>query len=107
MPKDILSATAATVHMELYCVARPSSPTAVRRPHLSIKSGVWVALLGESVQEGIAGFGATVEAALAAFDKQYLKSTRPVNQKTTVRVTSRNRTHDASARRVKARFLRG
>lgn len=107
MPKDILSATAATERMELYCTARPSSPTAARRPRLSIKSGVWVALLGESVQEGIAGFGATLEAALAAFDKQYLKATRPLNEKTAIRVISRNRTHDASARRVKARFLRG
>ena len=76
MAKNILSPLAAAERMELYYIAHPGSPSAVRRPQLSIRSGVWVALLGESVRQGIAGFGATVEAALAAFDAQYFKFIR-------------------------------
>jgi len=76
MPKDILSEAAAAERMELYYTAYPSSPSAVCRPQLSIRCGVWVALLGESVQEGIAGFGLTVEAALSAFDAQYFNTLR-------------------------------
>ena len=50
-----------------------------------MKSGVWTALLGKSVSHGIAGFGPTVEAALRAFDQQYLNYLRepretPVDQ---------------------------
>src|SRR5262249_48939470 len=32
--------------MELYCTAHPGSPSATRRPALSIRSGLWIALLG-------------------------------------------------------------
>jgi hypothetical protein len=35
---------------------------------------VWIALLGRSVRDGITGFGPTVEAALRAFDDQYLNA---------------------------------
>src|SRR5205085_8826365 len=76
MSKNILSEMAAAERMELYYIAHPGSPSAVRRPQLSIRSGVWVALLGDSVRQGIAGFGATVETALAAFDAQYFKFLR-------------------------------
>src|SRR5262245_38499277 len=58
--------------MRSYYAAHPSSPAAVRCPELSIRRGVWIALLGPSVQEGIVGVGSTVEAALRAFDTQYL-----------------------------------
>jgi len=90
MPKDILSATAAAERMELYCIARPSSPSAVHHPQLSIRCGVWVALFGESVRDGIAGFGATVESALGAFDEQYLKATRAPKPETAGGAISRN-----------------
>jgi hypothetical protein len=49
----------------------------VRRPKLFVRSGVWIALLGRSVREGIAGFGPTIEAALRAFDAQYLNTLHP------------------------------
>jgi hypothetical protein len=62
---------------EHYCEAHPGSPTAVRRPRLFIRSGVWVALLGPSVEQGIVGIGSSVEAALRAFDEQYLAGLRP------------------------------
>jgi hypothetical protein len=38
---------------------------------------VWIALLGRSVREGIVGFGPTIEAALRAFDAQYLLALHP------------------------------
>ena len=44
----------------------------MRRPSLSIRSGLWIALLGPSVKEGIVGIGSSVEAALRAFDTQYM-----------------------------------
>jgi hypothetical protein len=66
--------------MELYCAAHPGSPSAARRPRLLFRSQLWIALLGPSVEEGIVGIGATVEAALRAFDAQYLAGLRPPAQ---------------------------
>ena len=65
--------------MESYCAAHPDSPSAVRRPSLSIRSGLWIALLGPSVGEGIVGIGYSVEAALRAFDIRYMAGIRPPN----------------------------
>jgi hypothetical protein len=70
-------AFAAIEQMELYCEAHPGSPSAVRRPRLFVRGDLWVALLGPSVEEGIVGIGATVTAALRAFDAQYLAGLRP------------------------------
>jgi hypothetical protein len=63
--------------MELYCEAHPGSPAAVRRPRLFVRGELWIALLGQSVEEGIVGIGPTVTAALRAFDAQYLAGLRP------------------------------
>ena len=68
---------AAMERMELYFIAHPGSPSAVRRPQLLCRGGVWIALLGTSVTDGIAGFGASVESALRAFDAQYVRGLRP------------------------------
>jgi len=68
---------AAMERMELYCAANPGSPSAARRPQLMHRSELWIALLGPSVEEGIVGIGQTVEAALRAFDAQYLTGLRP------------------------------
>jgi len=62
--------------MELYCAAHPGSPTAARRPRLLYRGQLWVTLLGPSVEEGIVGIGQSVEAALRAFDAQYLAGLR-------------------------------
>ena len=62
---------------ELYYESHPGSPSAVRAPKLFVRSGVWIALLGRSVRDGIVGFGPTIEAALRAFDSQYLQTLRP------------------------------
>src|SRR5947209_7500755 len=77
----MLDATmAAMERMELYCAAHPGSPTAARRPRLLYRGQLWIALLGPSVEEGIVGIGQTVEAALRAFDAQYLAGLRPPAQ---------------------------
>lgn len=75
--KDTLEIVAAHERAELYFAAHPGSPSAVRRPKLSVRSGTWVALLGNTVKDGIAGFGTDVEMALRAFDAQYLAALRP------------------------------
>jgi hypothetical protein len=76
MTRTSLDKIAAQQRAELYCDLHPGSPSAVRSPKIFAKSGVWVALLGRSVTEGIAGFGPTVGAALRSFDQQYLNSLR-------------------------------
>jgi hypothetical protein len=74
------STTAAMERMNLYCAEHPGSPSAARRPLLFLRSHLWIALLGPSVEEGIIGIGPTVEAALRAFDAQYLADLRPPMQ---------------------------
>jgi hypothetical protein len=70
---DLADQTAAAMEiMQHYCKVHPGSPVAVRGARLFIRTGVWVALLGGSVEEGIVGIGNSVEAALQAFDAQYL-----------------------------------
>ena len=70
-------ASAAMEKMELYRRAHPGSPSAVRPPRIFFRSELWIALLGPSIEEGIVGIGPTVEAALRAFDVQYLAGLRP------------------------------
>ena len=73
-------AAAAVEQMEQYCVARPGSPSAVRRPQLFFRGDLWIALLGPNLEEGMVGIGPTVRAALRAFDTQYLVGLRPPNE---------------------------
>jgi hypothetical protein len=70
-------AATAMEQMELYCRARPGSPSSIRRPQLFFRSELWIALLGPSMEEGIVGIGPTVAAALRVFDAQYLTGLRP------------------------------
>ena len=63
--------------MESYCAAHPHSPSARRRPSLSLRNGLWVALLGPNVGQGIVGLGYSVDAALQAFDRQYMVGLLP------------------------------
>jgi hypothetical protein len=69
--------TAAMERMELYCAAHPRGPSAVRRPQLLVRGELWIAFIGPNLEEGIVGIGPTVEAALRAFDSQYLAALRP------------------------------
>ena len=63
--------------IELYAAAHPGSPSAVRRPKVFHKSETWIALLGDNVEDGIIGYGDTIEAALRSFDARYLSQLRP------------------------------
>jgi hypothetical protein len=67
---------AAMEQMELYRALYPASPAAVRRPRLTSRSDLWIALLGHSAEENIIGIGPTVEGALRAFDTEYLRVLR-------------------------------
>jgi len=67
----------ATTELARYCKQHPRSPTAVRRPKLMLRGRSWVALLGYTLQDGIAGIGGSVTAALRAFDIQYSNSLKP------------------------------
>jgi hypothetical protein len=71
---------AAMQEMKRYCAAHPNSPVAIRHPRLSIRGRTFIALLGPSIEEGIAGFGDTVSAALRAFDLQYSRSLTPIDK---------------------------
>ena len=64
----------AVAEMERYCADHPRSPSATRRPKIMIRGRNCVALLGSTLQDGIVGIGSTIEAALRAFDLQYLNS---------------------------------
>jgi hypothetical protein len=79
-PRAVDRTLAAMQEMERYCAAHPNSPVAIRHPRLSLRGRTFVALLGRSIEEGIAGFGDTVSAALRAFDLQYSRSLMPVDR---------------------------
>ena len=64
-------AAAAIEQMDIYCIAHPESPSAMRRPKLFVRSDLWIALLGPSIEEGIVGIGPNIASALRAFDAQY------------------------------------
>lgn len=46
-------------------------PSVMFRPRLSIDGNMWCALYGENLQEGVAGFGSSPEAACCAFDNAW------------------------------------
>jgi hypothetical protein len=69
-------AAAAIEQMDMYCTAHPESPSAMRRPKLFVRSDLWIALLGPTIEEGIVGIGPNVAAALRAFDTQYMAGLR-------------------------------
>jgi len=79
-PRAVDRTLAAMQEMERYCAAHPNSPVAIRHPRLSLRGRTFVALLGPSIEEGIAGFGDTVSAALRAFDLQYSRSLMPADK---------------------------
>jgi hypothetical protein len=67
----------ASEEMQSYCLTHPRSPSARRRPQLSSRGDLWIALLGPNVEKGIVGIGPSVEAALRAFDARYLDFLAP------------------------------
>jgi hypothetical protein len=75
--KKLIRMLAVLQRLELYYMAHPGSPAAVRRPRLSMRGKMWTAVLGPNLREGIAGFGSTIEGALRDFDDHYLRALRP------------------------------
>jgi hypothetical protein len=72
------STSQAMERAEFYFAAHPGSPSAVHRPVLLPRSGKWMAILRNGVQEeSTVGSGETVEAALQAFDAQSLAALQP------------------------------
>jgi hypothetical protein len=67
----------ALAEMERYCKEHPRSPSAVRRPRIMHRGRSFVALLGSTLEDGIAGIGSSVRAALRSFDVQYSNSLKP------------------------------
>ena len=67
----------ALAEMERYCEEHPRSPSAVRRPRVMIRGRNCIALLGSTLEDGIAGIGSSVRSALRAFDVQYQNSLKP------------------------------
>ena len=76
-PRDTAESAEAMAEMERYCEEHPRSPSAVRRPRVMIRGRNCVALLGSTLEDGIAGIGTSVRAALRAFDLQYVNSLKP------------------------------
>lgn len=48
-------------------------PSAIFRPSLAPDGDQWCALYGENLAVGVSGFGPTPEAAMAAFDAEWVK----------------------------------
>lgn len=57
------------------------SPSVLFRPRLSIDGNQWCALYGDNLQDGVAGFGNSPEAAMASFDKAWGTPLPSVTQK--------------------------
>lgn len=50
-----------------------NTPSMMLRPRLFIDGNRWCALLGENIQDGVCGFGASPALAYADFDKHWYK----------------------------------
>lgn len=53
------------------------TPAEILRPSIYIDGNQWCALYGENLQDGIAGFGDSPEAAMADFNENYRKPLTP------------------------------
>lgn len=51
--------------------ARYERPSVMMRPSITIDGNQWCALYGADLQNGVAGFGDTVDEAMADFDKNW------------------------------------
>ena len=56
-------------------------PSVLYRPTLSADGTVWCALYGDDLISGVAGFGETPAAAMAAFDKVWLAAKTPAAER--------------------------
>ena len=70
-PADAAQNDVVQTELQRYCKAHPRSPVAVRKPRVMMRGGRVVVLLGSTLEDGIAGIGSSIEAALQEFDVQY------------------------------------
>lgn len=54
-------------------VSEQLRPSVIYRPKLSIDGNQWCVLYGTNLHDGVAGFGASPEKAMIAFDKEWVK----------------------------------
>ena len=69
------------IGMDTEAAAMRCRPSFILRPRLFIDGNQWCALYGENVQDGLAGFGDSPDAAYAAFDAEWftkLPAKRPL-----------------------------
>jgi len=66
--------------MERYCAAHPGAPVSLRHLDSSFAGAPLSRYSAQVLVKGIAGFGDTVQAALRAFDRQYLCSLTPAQR---------------------------
>lgn len=72
-------------HHLMTCVAQDYSvaafeqqrPSVLYRPRIAIDGNMWVAVYGDNIQEGVAGFGESPALAMADFDKNWNATLRP------------------------------
>lgn len=69
MSRETLLDEAALIQREN--ALRAGSPSYMLRPKLSVDGNQWCALFGESIQDGLAGFGNSPEEAYADFDRAW------------------------------------
>lgn len=66
---DILDEQAAQENLDAARLG--NTPSGIYRPKLSLDGDKWCALLGENLQDGVAGFGESPEDAYEDFDKKW------------------------------------
>jgi hypothetical protein len=52
-------------------------PHVIMRPSIGLDGTAWCVLYGDNLQDGVAGFGDTPDAAMRAFDKAWLEQRTP------------------------------
>ena len=78
-----ISFTRDILQQEFYAVAAEMMrPSVLFRPTLMADGDSWCALLGDDLQVGVAGFGDTPAAAMAAFDKAFATERAPASADT-------------------------
>jgi hypothetical protein len=78
-----ISHTVQSVAQDLTAYAQEASavqcrPSAVYRPSIKMDGDQWSALYGDNLQDGVAGFGDTPAAAMAAFDQAWNEPIRRI-----------------------------
>ena len=79
--QDAVRQAFSMVDHQLACVAHEFAATAfeqrrasaIYKPSLSVDGDQWCALYGDNLQDGVAGFGDSPEAAMSDFDAQWAK----------------------------------